>query len=345
MTKSGSDIRSQAVIIAGMHRSGTSLTASILQHVGIDIGQKLMGSDYGNVRGHFEDIDFWELHQDILISQGISAEGWTTTSQVEVPQQFLARAIELRDSRMQKDGIWGWKEPRTTLFLDFWETLIPEAKYVLVYREPWEVINSLFARGDKAFINNPRLAVDVWIAYNIAILNCYKRNPSRSTLIHVRHLQGLASGFIDLVRTKLQLQISPLEKEMFDDRLMHSCISFGHREALLEHFFPKAIEVFRELNELADLPSQTEFLEPFKASDSSDNYRDWVLQDWLVSQRANASINYTQAELQQTQAELQQTQAELQQTQAELQDSQTELQHTQAQLKLSIPIGWLTANF
>ena len=49
-------------IIAGMHRSGTSLTAALLQNVGVDIGQRLMGASYSNSKGHFENLDFVEFH-------------------------------------------------------------------------------------------------------------------------------------------------------------------------------------------------------------------------------------------------------------------------------------------
>ena len=51
-------MKTTALIIAGMHRSGTSLTASLFQSLGVNIGEKLLGPELGNIRGHFEDIAF-----------------------------------------------------------------------------------------------------------------------------------------------------------------------------------------------------------------------------------------------------------------------------------------------
>lgn len=315
----------QAVIITGMHRSGTSLLASILQTVGVNIGQQLMGAGPGNIKGHFEDIDFWSIHQSILISQGISPEGWTALSKVDVPQQFFDEAKALCDKRMKEGPIWGWKEPRTTLFLEFWDQLIPHAKYVFVYREPWEVLDSLFLRGDVAFINNPNLAIQVWVAYNTAVLEFYRLNADRSVLIHPGCLRGQASGFIDLVRSKLQLKLCSLEEELFDKRLMHYSPLVDYRIALLNHFYPKAVELFQDINAAADLPSFNSY--PELASLASIS-KDWIFQDWLNTQR----LTKQQAGLQQAEAKLEQTQAELRQAEARLEQAHAELRQTRTNL-------------
>jgi hypothetical protein len=48
------------LIVTGMHRSGTSLTAAFLQAIGVDLGDKLLQGNYGNPKGYFEDVDFVE---------------------------------------------------------------------------------------------------------------------------------------------------------------------------------------------------------------------------------------------------------------------------------------------
>ncbi|NER79466.1 MAG: chromosome partitioning protein ParA [Leptolyngbya sp. SIO1D8] len=328
VVKTSKDSQSQPIIITGMHRSGTSLTASILQRAGINIGRELLGPGIGNIKGHFEDVDFWKLHQEILVSQGVSPEGWTTHSKISVPQQFLSKARALRDQRMEQTGLWGWKEPRTTLFLDFWDELIPEAKYIFVYRSPWEVVDSLFTRGDVAFTQNPGLAIGVWIAYNTGILDFYKQNFSRAVLIHIDNLKGKAPNFLSAIQEKLQLKDVLLEEEIFDSKLVHREASTDHRPALIAQFYPKAIEILDALNAIADLPAH---LDPNRAS--ARLHIDWALQDWAITRRAMTSKQQTQTELQQTQTELQQTQTELQQTQTELQQTQTELQQTQTELQ------------
>ena len=56
------------LVITGMHRSGTSLIAAILREAGVHLGDQLIGADTGNIRGHFEDVDFVQFHQTVLRS-------------------------------------------------------------------------------------------------------------------------------------------------------------------------------------------------------------------------------------------------------------------------------------
>jgi len=122
---------------------------------------------------------------------------------------------------------------------------------------------------------------------------------------------------------------------MFEAKDMHLQVNNTHRPALLTRYFPEAIELFKRLEEAADLPSPMP-IDTLLDMASKGTEQDWSCQDWLTSRRASAlyeEAQSVQAELQQTQAELQQTQAELQQTQAELQQIHLGLQQTQAGLE------------
>jgi len=57
---------SPVIIITGMHRSGTSLTAAFLQKIGLDLGDNLLKGNYWNPKGYFEDIDFVEFQRTVL---------------------------------------------------------------------------------------------------------------------------------------------------------------------------------------------------------------------------------------------------------------------------------------
>ena len=52
-------------IVLGMHRSGTSLCASMLNCLGVNIAEDI-GVGNGNDRGHFERWDLVEIHDKIL---------------------------------------------------------------------------------------------------------------------------------------------------------------------------------------------------------------------------------------------------------------------------------------
>ena len=151
-----------ALLIVGMHRSGTSYLGSLFSAAGVHLGDRLLGQSRGNQKGHFEDHDFLSFHERCLHSQGLGTEGYATAERTAVPERLRQDALRLIASRRERGTLWGWKDPRTTLFLDFWEGVLPEAKFVFVFRRPWEVVESLFRRGDPSFQANPSHAIDVW---------------------------------------------------------------------------------------------------------------------------------------------------------------------------------------
>lgn len=98
--------------MTGMHRSGTSLTASLLQSAGLHVGRRLMQGTEFNPKGYFENIDFFEFHLDLLRSQGVNIDGWTLQENLDVPDEFIDKANAIVDKN-SLSHIWGWKEPRT----------------------------------------------------------------------------------------------------------------------------------------------------------------------------------------------------------------------------------------
>ncbi|MEO1340239.1 MAG: sulfotransferase, partial [Cyanobacteria bacterium J06635_13] len=229
------------IIITGMHRSGTSLTASLLQSAGVYLGDRLMSADSGNAKGYFEDWDFVELHQQILTSQSLNSAGWTTQSEIEILSQYQAAAQELLATRQQQK-IWGWKDPRTTLFLDFWLKQIPHAKYVFVYRSPWEVLDSLFRRGDAIFAQDPDFALTQWCHYNQAILDFSQRHSEQCLLFEVDQIVADTQSMVNLINRKWNMQLQPPEA-LYEKPLLKTENNSGH-PALVSQFFPQAINLY-----------------------------------------------------------------------------------------------------
>lgn len=313
------------IIIAGMHRSGTSLTASILQQAGVFIGEQLLKANTGNRKGHFEDEAFLSLHKDILVSCGISYDGWTARGQVDVPQQFWERAQELCDRRLAAHTIWGWKEPRTTLFLDFWQQQLPQAKFVLPYRSPWEVVDSLFTRGDPVFEHNPKFAAEVWTAYNQIILAFCQAYPDNCFLFHCDCLKVDERNFVERLRRKLGLSLPLPETPLFQPGEMHGQVNSTHRPTLLAKYFPETLAVYEQLENVADIPGTTPAASQMLTE--APAYRDWALQDWLTSNRLQAGIKTAQAQLASTTDDLQSAQAEIHHLQVALDQANSEIKH------------------
>ena len=228
--------KSSIFIITGMHRSGTSLTASLMQNAGVHIGERLMDATPNNSKGHFENLDFVGFHEYALRSQGISQEGWTIQRNIQTPQQFFDKA-KLIIVENETPNYWGWKDPRTTLFLDFWKNLLPQAYFIFIYRSPWEVIDSLYRRGDEIFSNNPQFALQIWMHYNQIILEFYQRFSEQSILVNTDNIIADHTVISKLCDRKFGINLKEPNQDILDTSLMTNLASKSHRPMLIKKFF------------------------------------------------------------------------------------------------------------
>jgi hypothetical protein len=171
------------VCIAGMHRSGTSLVSRLLYHCGLYLGPEaeLLPPRPGNEEGYWENRRFVELNQTILFRLGY---GWDLPPDPATGWENRPEIVELRGEAQQlvaqfaNRDPWGWKDPRNSLTLPFWQSLIPDLTVVVCIREPLEVARSLSGRGD----SSEAFGLDLWLKYNLALLGSTQRE--RRILTH-----------------------------------------------------------------------------------------------------------------------------------------------------------------
>ena len=60
------------VVVAGMHRSGTSLVAGLLRSADVALGDRLLAADPANPRGYFEDEEIFRFHAGLTSSRPAS---------------------------------------------------------------------------------------------------------------------------------------------------------------------------------------------------------------------------------------------------------------------------------
>jgi O-antigen biosynthesis protein len=254
MNRHESQARPPVLVIGGMHRSTTSLAASILTAAGLHLGDDLMGAGTGNEAGHFEDNDFYMLHQRILAANGLSLEGYTSAERIDVPATARDEAVAVLARRRAAGRPWGWKDPRTVLFLDFWADLLPEARWLFVVRPPWDVVDSLFRRGDTAFRANPRFAAEVWVAYNRRILDFVHTRPDHTVVVTAADVITDHAGFVrrasDLLGMPLETPASQFRPDLY------AAGQPPHRAGLVRGAAPEAYELYRSLAELAGAQRQ-----------------------------------------------------------------------------------------
>src|SRR5689334_9877924 len=134
-------MENKVLVVLGMHRSGTSLIAQWLKTCGVPMGDNLHGANIGNPEGHFEDMDFLNLHERILKFNNLCSDG--VINRTVSPESFVAEMANLIRDKNNRNIQWGWKDPRTCLFLPYYRTIIPNAKYFIAIRNYNEVVSSL----------------------------------------------------------------------------------------------------------------------------------------------------------------------------------------------------------
>ncbi len=181
---------SDQVIVAGFHRSGTSLVCQLLHRAGLFLGYDLLKSAFSNLHGHFEDTEVLNLHQQILDDNG---QTWLVSEPFlpVVTQSHWQRMGQLIQRRNTEHDLWGFKDPRVCLFMMIWKYLLPNARVLLVYRHFSDTTYSLGRRQSTELFSNPTgpqrmyrrfweepdLALRMWLTHNEALLTFARAYP------------------------------------------------------------------------------------------------------------------------------------------------------------------------
>ena len=243
------------LVITGMHRSGTSLVASLFAGAGVNVGTRLIGASRGNDRGHWEDLDFYEFHARVLEANGVGSEGFSCAADLIVPPPLRDEAVAVVAAKAAAATPWGWKDPRTTLFLEFWQSLLPEAVFVFVFRSPWEVADSLFRRGDELFVRHPAFAVRVWHHYNRRILDFCTAHAPRCLVTEVTQMVADPAAVFAEVRDRLGVPVGE-PPQRFEEPLLRRDDG-RQRRAIVAAFQPEAVELYEELRRRAGVEASS----------------------------------------------------------------------------------------
>ena len=154
-----------ALIVIGMHRSGTSATTGALQCLGVQLGKKLYaGHSNINPKGYFEHNDITDLNDDVLLQLGscwddvlVKEEGWEAEEEL---RPFAARMLRYMHKDFAQSPLWAIKDPRVCRLLPWWLGILATAgvkpHFLFVIRSPDEVYRSLHRRDgfsqEKAFM-------------------------------------------------------------------------------------------------------------------------------------------------------------------------------------------------
>ena len=160
--------------------------------------------------------------------------------------------------RAEMWSIWGWKDPRTSLFLDFWTSIESNIKFVFLYRDPILVMDSLFRRGDKRFVISPWLTAKLWMHYNRELLRYHKIHANRSFLVNIKGFNDNYGAAAQILGNRLGFPLNKPYADVYrsDEISMTPAPSTKLRLALLLIYYRKSLtDLFFKLERQAIINS------------------------------------------------------------------------------------------
>lgn len=156
------------VCIAGMHRSGTSLVSRMVNLLGVDLGpeDQMISAGSENPKGFWENSNIKRLNEEVLERMGgtwsnppMLEEGWESSSLLDDLRKEAGSVIR----SVPSGSVFGWKDPRNSLTLPFWRTVVNIDKCIVVVRRPEHVAKSLITRNGFAVEKTQYL----WLRYTL----------------------------------------------------------------------------------------------------------------------------------------------------------------------------------
>ncbi|HWH91393.1 MAG TPA: glycosyltransferase, partial [Candidatus Binatia bacterium] len=234
-----------AICIAGAHRSGTSMLTRLLHACGLYLGPKdeLMPAQADNPDGFWEHLGFVALNDELLNALG---GAWDLPPKRDEnfaharldPLRMKARLLV---EKFDSAGFWGWKDPRNSLTLPFWQNLLPSMKTLIMVRNPLEVAHSMKERNGTSYSFGLRL----WEIYNQRVMetaseqnrlvthyDLFFENPE-TDLRRIAHFIGLPDAAVENAATLVK------------KRRRHTHFTVEH--LIDARVAPKVIELYRAL--------------------------------------------------------------------------------------------------
>ncbi|MDE3038078.1 MAG: sulfotransferase [Pseudomonadota bacterium] len=190
------------IIILGMHRSGTSLTTRLINMMGAYVGPEGMcGFNQDNPKGYWERRDVVECNVSLLKLHNPDWRALNVTPWVidwKPPHQGPALPLQMKTIVFNMDSHrpWVMKDPYMCLTLPHWKPLLEVPVFVIVYRDPLEIAQSLRIRKYDTIPSLHR-GMALWEAYAVSLLNASAGLPR----IFVLHSDMMA----DPVNTTAQI--------------------------------------------------------------------------------------------------------------------------------------------
>jgi glycosyltransferase involved in cell wall biosynthesis len=180
-----------AIVVLGMHRSGTSALARVLNLCGAVLPVNVLPPKLGdNPKGYWEPEEVKELNERSLRRLGGAWDNiaFSLPHAGEFVSEFKQDVQALLASEYGDEDTILIKDPRISALTPLWHHALTDAGYrplyVVLVRDPFEVAHSLRARGDMSV----RKGLLLWLAYMKRIADFANTHPD---VMHIRFTELL----------------------------------------------------------------------------------------------------------------------------------------------------------
>lgn len=245
------------VPVVGMHRSGTSAVAGALHAGGISMGSP--SSFYPppyieNEAGFFEDVRFRRINDRMSERAGYHIKTLSPfVPKFEDTRGHEVQRLALLLRRTATQPAWGWKDPRTCLFLEPWLSslerigLLGSTKILYVYRKPLSVAKSLEVRDGMRLDD----ALHLWTIYNERALNIIERGHAPTCFLSYESFLANPAAEWDRLSSFFGRPLEPAGVATLQPSLAHNkptSVRAGGANGIELKSEPRAAAVFERLH-------------------------------------------------------------------------------------------------
>ncbi|WP_432460875.1 sulfotransferase family protein [Agarivorans sp. QJM3NY_25] len=176
-------MEAKAIIVIGMHRSGTSALSGELAQFGVFMGKHLFKAQAGvNDKGFWENAHLVDFNDQLFDELGSSWEDpcYCLHPARSFSEAWQQRALQLIEQEYAGSAVWGMKDPRVSVLLPLWRPVLERSpaqiNYLLMIRNPVEVAGSLAKRDGFSQAKGLML----WLNYNFL---AYRETNQSSRLV------------------------------------------------------------------------------------------------------------------------------------------------------------------
>jgi hypothetical protein len=224
------------------------MIAGLLNRTGVYLGSdgEFLPPATDNPAGFSEHGGFYALTERLLLHLGAGwdfpdlPDGWASRPDLSPFREAACHLIERMRTSAEGKVAWGWKDPRNSITIQFWKTLLPELRVVVCVRNPLAVAASLRLRNGISFAASCRL----WLCHYQNLL----RNVSPRDRVVTLYESYFADADAELRRVLEELglpaddQAIAVTRNAVDPALHHQHATLA--QLLASDCHPEVIEMY-----------------------------------------------------------------------------------------------------